>query len=160
MTLQEQVAWLRQEVMVQTGCTVDELDGCMSQSAKAGRHVPLVNISAGKRIKMQVAAEKERDQAYAERAKLLAAIAWHCIHGDGPHGDERVWVARHEGEDWDDDWRTILFIQSDQAGQFSWHFHKDDAKLLGFIPRGENTWDGHTTEDKYERLLRWFCVPE
>ena len=34
----------------------------------------------------------------------------------------------------------------------SWHFHDDDAHLFeGMLPY-EKPWDGHTTEQKYERL--------
>jgi hypothetical protein len=38
-----------------------------------------------------------------------------------------------------------------QAGQMSWHVHPDDMELFAHVTE-EGHWDGHTTEEKYERL--------
>lgn len=39
------------------------------------------------------------------------------------------------------------------AGQLSWHVHQDDMDLFAHVTE-QGTWDGHTTEEKYERLAR------
>lgn len=66
------------------------------------------------------------------------------------------WIERHPSEDteWEDDWRNIIFIQFPE-GLFSWHIHDfetDYFKHLSF--REDNSWDGSTTEEKYERLMK------
>jgi hypothetical protein len=39
------------------------------------------------------------------------------------------------------------------AGQMSWHVHPDDMDLFDHVTEA-GTWDGHTTEEKYDRLAR------
>jgi hypothetical protein len=102
-----------------------------------------------------------KNQAYHERNRLVVALAKICDYGDGPRGHERVHVADH-GDDpnWARDWRHVLFIQTADYGQFSWHFRDSEVDLLKSFQKGENTWDGHTTEDKYSRLLKWAGVDD
>jgi len=86
----------------------------------------------------------QKDAAYSERNKLVAALSKLLP----------AHIERHPKEDlsWEDDWRWIVFIQA-PSGQMSWHIH--DSELLRFghlkAKRG-NSWDGHTTEEKYRRL--------
>lgn len=84
-----------------------------------------------------------RDCGYSERNKLVAFLT-------------RIYpahLADHPASDasWEDEWRTIVFVDS-PAGQLSWHIHVSDAPLFAHLARGMNNWDGHTTEEKYERL--------
>lgn len=87
---------------------------------------------------------KERDLAYTERNKLVAALA--RLLGN-------AWIAEHDrtDEQWDPEWRTIVFIEG-PTGQLSWHLHDSDVPLFAGLPRGLNSWDGHTTPEKYERV--------
>lgn len=88
----------------------------------------------------------ERDAAYVERNRLVAALA-------------RIfpaWLADHrdiQGEKWDPEWRTVVFIDG-PTGQLSWHLHDSDVPLFEGLPRSQNTWDGHTSAEKYERVAR------
>lgn len=94
---------------------------------------------------------KERDAAYVERNRLVAALARLVVLNGG-----RAWIADHrdvEGENWDPEWRNVVFIDG-PTGQLSWHLHDSDVSLFDGLPRGENTWDGHTTEEKYQRVAR------
>lgn len=97
----------------------------------------------------------ERDAAYAERNKLVAALARMMI----AHGG-RAWLAEHDPTDeaWDPEWRWIVFIDSPSVGQMSWHIHVSERDLFQFLPinvAGEwPAWDGHTTAEKYERVAR------
>lgn len=92
---------------------------------------------------------KERDAAYTERNRLVAALA-HMIRA----GHGQAWLAQHEDDpNWDPEWRTIVFIEG-PTGQLSWHLHDSDVPLFDGLPHGENRWDGHTTPEKYERVAR------
>lgn len=93
---------------------------------------------------------KERDAAYTERNRLVAALARLIASGGG-----RAWLGEHAESDpgWDPEWRTIVFIEG-PTGQLSWHLHDSDVSLFDGLPRGPNSWDGHTTPEKYERVAR------
>lgn len=104
-----------------------------------------------------------KNQAYWERNQLVAALS--RIYP--------AWLEKHPASDkkWDKDWRTIVFIEIPteeleakycQGGfmirntrQLSWHLH--DSDVDGFYHlnwRDGNSWDGHTSEEKYRRLSR------
>lgn len=92
----------------------------------------------------------QKDGAYAERDKCLVLIARMAQElgykvGIGLHVDK-------PGEDWDADWRNILFIDL-PAGQVSWHIHASEAQWFYFVGAYGGVWDGHTTEEKYQRVL-------
>ncbi len=84
----------------------------------------------------------EIDAVYTERARLVAALS-------------KVFPASledHQGDDWDDDWRTVCFVDL-PTGQVSWHVASWDLHLFAHLPRNTGRrWDGHTTEEKYRRL--------
>jgi hypothetical protein len=96
-------------------------------------------------------AERQKEQknvAYAERSKVLAAFAQTAVALGW-----KVGLGLHSKEDksWKTDWRTILFIDL-PTGQGSWHFPDSEAHLLEGLPQYDGKWDGHTTPEKYERL--------
>jgi hypothetical protein len=89
-------------------------------------------------------AETERDQAYRERAQLLAWLA--ALHPavitPAPDIDEPGW--------------QILYLTAGSS-QMSWHIAPTDTELFADVehvdpddPRAQ--WDGHTTGQKYERI--------
>lgn len=93
---------------------------------------------------------KQKAQAYAERNKCIMGMAKMALDlgytaGLGMHEDK-------PGELWDDDWRHIVFIDL-PTGQVSWHIHDSEVPLFNFLPVYEGVWDGHTTGEKYERLM-------
>jgi hypothetical protein len=89
----------------------------------------------------------ERDAAYTERNKVVAGLAAMVLRAGG-----RAWLADHPDDpSWDPEWKTIVFIDG-PTGQLSWHLHDSDVVHFLFLPRGENEWDGHTTEQKYNRV--------
>jgi hypothetical protein len=97
---------------------------------------------------------KERDAAYTERNRVVAALARLVIRLGG-----RAWLAQHDpaDADWDPEWRTLVFIEG-ASGQMSWHVHDGERELFQFLPikvAGEfPAWDGHSTPEKYERVAR------
>lgn len=91
-----------------------------------------------------------KDGAYAERNKCVVGLA--LLARDLGF---KVGLARHPEEDteWEDDWRNIVVIEL-PTGQLTWHFHDSEMHMLYSFCRLEgHEWDGHTTEEKYRRLL-------
>ena len=84
-----------------------------------------------------------KDAAYAERNKLVAALA-HIF----PAG-----VAKTAIEGWDAEWHNCVYIDT-PVGQLSWHYHDSQAMAFMDLPPYPGKWDGHTTEEKYERLAK------
>ncbi|MEU5608419.1 hypothetical protein AB0H03_06625 [Streptomyces sparsogenes] len=91
-------------------------------------------------------AEAERDQAYRERAHLLAWLAAlhpaNAVITPAPDIDEPGW--------------QLLYLLVG-GWQMSWHIHPHDAALFAHVehvdpddPRAQ--WDGHSTTEKYERI--------
>lgn len=79
--------------------------------------------------------------AYRERAHLVAFLA--------------AWCASHIGhtDPNEPDWAVLVVETS--AGQMSWHIAPDDMDLFAHVPPtgpSHRPWDGHTAEQKYQRL--------
>lgn len=97
--------------------------------------------------------EKAKNTAYKERNALVLLLS--KIFPS--------WLGRHpaEDKDWEDDWRWIVFIML-PTGQCSWHIHdsewQDFANHLDEVK--ENKWDGHSTEEKYQRIERYQPLDE
>lgn len=78
------------------------------------------------------------NSVYRERNELVAALAAH--HG-GVVGIDPT----------EPDW-PVVYIELPN-GQVSWHFGPDDLDLIEDFPRSsEVVWDGHTNEEKYDRI--------
>lgn len=84
---------------------------------------------------------ERKDGAYLERNQVVQALS-KCF----PAG-----VARTAIEGWSEDWHGCVYIDL-PTGQVSWHFHDSQANLFEHLPPYTKPWDGHTTEEKYERL--------
>lgn len=86
---------------------------------------------------------KSKDLAYTERDRLVCALSKLFPS----------FLARHEDDPWEDDWRWIVFVIL-PTGQASWHIHDSEREWFNHLPvrSGPNWWDGHTTEEKYRRL--------
>lgn len=91
-----------------------------------------------------------KDEAYTERNKTVAGLA-HLALGLGLKAGLGKHVTK-EGEEWDADWMNIVFIDL-PSGQVSWHIHDSELERFGFLPRYEGKWDGHTTAEKYMRVI-------
>jgi|SRR5688572_13452150 len=93
--------------------------------------------------------EAQKNAAYTERDKCLVLIATMA-----QQLGINVGIGQHSGADWDDDWRNILFIDL-PSGQVSWHIHDSELPWFSFLPVYSALWDGHTTEEKYDRVLAY-----
>ena len=94
--------------------------------------------SAGRRAKNLRA---ERDGVYRERAHLLAHLAaTHPSHLGYTDPDIPTW--------------PVLTVET-PTGQMCWHINPTDLDLFGHVTWADPVaigWDGHTTEEKYQRL--------
>ncbi len=102
--------------------------------------------------KLKGAIDRERDHlnsVYSERNMCVALIAQYAVWFG-----HKVGIKNHVGAEWDDEWRNVLFIDL-PAGQVSWHLH--ESELINFPDIGpyDGEWDGHTTEEKYERVRKF-----
>jgi len=103
--------------------------------------------------------EAAKNTGYSERNQLVLALSKLFP----------AWLERHpiEETDWDDDWRWIVFIEIPvgapagtltelgQAEQLTWHINDREQPLFEHLQvRDGNSWDGHTTAEKYARLAR------
>ena len=83
-----------------------------------------------------------KDGAYSERDKLVALLSKVFP----------AWLERHPDADttWDNDWRWIVFLSI--PDQVSWHIHDSELWMFDHLERrAGNSWDGHTTPEKYAR---------
>lgn len=96
----------------------------------------------------------EKNAVYRERNLCVALIA-DLARGHG----YPVCIARHDGEDWEDEWRNVLIVYLPGAGQISWHLHESELEHFKHIHRTDlNVYDGHTTEEKYNRIKKFVSV--
>lgn len=81
--------------------------------------------------------DSSKNKAYREVAEMASALA-HLYQS---------WVLIDPQEP---DWPVLYAALP--SGQVSWHFSPDDLDLIADIPRGGEPWDGHTREQRSERL--------
>lgn len=98
-------------------------------------------------VKIDALAEL-KNNAYHERNMLVAALSKvYPAHTVQHSADDK---------DWEPDWRTIVCIHL-PTGQATWHVHDSEVNLFDHLPFIDGPvpcegWDGHTTEEKYERV--------
>lgn len=82
--------------------------------------------------------------AYRERANLVALLAaQYPSHIGRTDADAPDWV--------------VVTIEL-PTGQACWHIAADDLVLFGHVqqtPAGARPWDGHSAEEKYQRIRRF-----
>jgi hypothetical protein len=81
------------------------------------------------------------DAAYTERANLVALLA-------------SLYPSRWRYADPSTPGWPVVFVDL-PTGQASWHVSPEDWHLFAHVPHGTGPgaeWDGHTTEQKYQRL--------
>lgn len=89
---------------------------------------------------------EEKDLAYWERNQLVAHLS--KIYPS--------WLEKHHEDDiaWGYEWRNIVFIET-PGGQCSWHIHERELCYFQHLAFREGpSWDGHSREEKYERLQK------
>lgn len=95
---------------------------------------------------------EQKDAAYAERNKCVAAIVIVAVKKGWATG-----LALHSRDDalWDEEWRNIVWIEL-PTGQVTWHIHDRELPMFTALQLKQCDWfkwDGHSTQEKYDRLL-------
>lgn len=91
----------------------------------------------------------ERDRAYRERAHLVAHLA--SLY------PSQIGYTDPSSPDW-----AVVIVEA-PTGQMSWHIAPDDMELFEHVERTNGLvlpWDGHTTDQKYERLRQLTIRPK
>ena len=96
--------------------------------------------------------ELAKDNAYSERDRLVAALSKLLPSH----------LAKHPASDtsWERDWMNIVCIHlpgpvNNSYRQATWHIHDSELPWFAHLVDGNikcHGWDGHTTEEKYQRL--------
>jgi hypothetical protein len=90
--------------------------------------------------------EAERDGAYRERAHLVAHLA--SLY------PSHIGLTDPNAPDW-----AVVTVET-PTGQMTWHIAATDLGLFEHVERSlDPVWDGHTTEQKYERLRQLTIRP-
>ena len=90
------------------------------------------------------ALEVRKDGAYLERNKLVSLLSKVF-----PSGKKKTAI-----EGWSKNWHGCVYIDL-PTGQASWHYHDSQSDLFDHLPEYKGTWDGHTTDEKYERIRQF-----
>lgn len=111
----------------------------MTQKQKVDRLYKMLN----KQNTLVEQLKKDKNDAYAERNKLVCALSKLFPASMGKHDENDT--------TWQREWMNIVYIQL-PTGQVSWHIHEDLLPLFAHLENKSIKWDGHSTEEKYERL--------
>lgn len=100
-------------------------------------------------VETTVQLQAEKNDAYLDRSLVLALATQFMLDAD--MGNPRMWL----DPDQDAEWRFVVAADLPDAGQVTWHVHVDQAEeLFRHLLMVNNEWDGHTTQDRRERLVR------
>lgn len=83
--------------------------------------------------------QERLDAVYEERDRLVALIS--SLYPS--------YIAIDE--DSEDGFKNVVYIETPE-GQLSWHITDKEVPLFSHLVVKDNNWDGHTTEEKYERI--------
>lgn len=91
----------------------------------------------------------KQDEIYRERNQCISlicrlAMALGLNVGIGEHiNTDRVM---------DSKFLNVVYVDL-PSGQCGWHIPEHDMPMFEFLPKYQLKWDGHTTEQKYERVM-------
>jgi hypothetical protein len=134
--------------------------GCVWSASSSPTHCPECSVPAltgterrmleeadeVAKLRAELAGETaSKNRAYLERNRLVAALSRILPAHLMQHPPDPIW----EG-----DWRWIVCIEG-PTGQMTWHLHDSHLPLFMHLKEKPNNWDGHTTEEKYERLAKF-----
>lgn len=162
-------AWLQASMTVREPVrpvvTVDEVAQRVYKERYADSLAPataaharqMVREIVSRAIELAAPETNPTDAVYLERNRLVAVFArLSLVMG------WRAGLGAHDPTDltWDPQWLNIVYIEHpDSLAQYggrmrqaSWHIHDRDLPLFAFLGPYTKPWDGHTTEEKYDRL--------
>jgi len=91
------------------------------------------------------AGETAKNSAYSERNKMVCFLTLIYPSHLKKHPESDI--------DWDRGWMNIVCVHS-PMGQLTWHIHDSECQMFSHLEQFPDCeWDGHTTEEKYHRLM-------
>lgn len=87
------------------------------------------------------------DAAYEERSKVVALLA--SLFPSG--------IAKTAISGWHPEWHGCVYVDL-PTGQASWHYHESHAHLFAHLPPYGGVYDGHSTDEKYDRVRAYALV--
>lgn len=91
--------------------------------------------------------EETKNGAYWERNMLALLIATNTRNIDG--SDPSTWCGWYTHGEWPG-WNRVISLFN---GQFTFHVPYDFD--LGNLQEIEPNWDGHSSEEKWNKVMRW-----
>ncbi len=92
---------------------------------------------------MSASLDSGKSEAYHERNMVVALLARHYPS----------WTAKTDIPGWDSEWHNCVYVEL-PTGQVSWHYHESEHYLFDKLAHSDGrVWDGHTTDQKYNRLI-------
>lgn len=104
----------------------------------------LVNIPTTDELALR---DNQINKVYTERNKLVALVMKFCLELGLEAG-----VSRDPGLSGDDPWGNIVYFEV-PSGQCSFHIHDSEMGYFAGLPHYRKAWDGHTTTEKFQRIL-------
>lgn len=95
------------------------------------------------RLEYQLNTKEGRIQeCYRDRNRLAVALTRMAILAGLNAGK-----GKDDHEDWDDEWRNVVYIDLPDGHQVSWHIAPDELALLEELPKYKGDWDGEFYKD-------------
>lgn len=95
-------------------------------------------------------AKMQKDKAYEERNKVVAALAKAVVKLGGKAG-----LRKTDIKDWNPEWAWALDIIPPGGKVWSWHFHESHARIFDGFSLANWEWDGTDTPTKYKLMEEW-----
>lgn len=92
--------------------------------------------------------KEQKDGAYWERNMLVLFVANMLNYFTETKNNRCGWYFDTENN-WDG-WKRVISLCN---GKYCFHI-PDDFEIIGDIPQIEPNWDGHTTKEKYENMIK------
>lgn len=95
-------------------------------------------------------ARMQKDKAYEERNKVVAAFAKAVVKLGGRAGRRKTTI-----KDWNPEWAWALDVIAPGQPSWSWHYHESHAPIFEKFPLATWEWDGTDTPTKYKLMEEW-----
>ena len=112
--------------------------------------LPDGTFEAKKDSPMLANAKQQKDKAYEERNKVVAALAKAVVKIGGKAGRRKTDI-----KDWNPEWLWAIDIVAPGQKIWSWHYHSSHSPIFEKFPLATWEWDGTDTPTKYKLMEEW-----
>src|SRR5260221_168478 len=108
------------------------------------REETMVNVPITNELALR---DNQINKVYTERNKLISLVMKLCLELGLEAG-----ISRDPGLPGDDPWGNTVYFEV-PSGQCSFHIHDSEMSFFAGLPHYRRAWDGHTTPEKFQRIL-------